>query len=141
MPTAYPVDVSIKLRPIYHEEPPEIRVGVNGHLSPCTLSETKDYRFQFYSDKPSTLQVEFLNKNPADTVPDLNLDKVVVIESVSFFGITDSRFAWAGIYHPVERDPMPSHTYLSWNGTWTLNFEVPVFTWMHRTQALGWIYQ
>jgi hypothetical protein len=85
--------------------------------------------------------VEFLNKLPNDTVPGSNLDKAVVIESVSFFGITDPKFAWAGVYHPVDQDPLSAHTYLSWNGTWTLRFDVPVFTWMHQVQDLGWIYQ
>jgi len=141
MDTQLLVDVVIRLRPIYHNEPPEIRVGPNGDLSLHTLTETRDFGFKFYSQTPCTLQVEFLNKHPNDTVIESNLDKAVIIESVSFFGITDPKFVWAGIYHPVEKDPMPSHTYLSWNGMWTLDFEVPVFTWMHRIQSLGWIYQ
>jgi hypothetical protein len=35
---------------------------------------------------------------------------------------------------------LKNHTYLSWNGKWTLTFDVPVFTWIHRVQNLGWIY-
>lgn len=141
MDTLYLVDVAIRLRPVYHADPPEIRVGPNGFLNPWTLHETKDFGFKFYSRTPCTLQVEFLNKLPNDTVPESNLDKAVVIESVSFFGITDPKFAWAGVYQPVETNSLSSHTYLSWNGTWTLHFDVPVFTWMHQVQGLGWIYQ
>jgi hypothetical protein len=119
------------------------------------LRETRDFGFKFYSRTPCTLQVEFLNKLPNDTVPGSNLDKAVVIESVSFFGITDPKFAWAGVYEPIYPEPWATeqqdqgvvlkqrlcpHTYLSWNGKWTLTFTVPVFTWIHRVQNLGWIY-
>ena len=141
MDTLHLVDVSICLRPIFHADPPEIKLGPNEQLSPYQLTETRTFNFRFYSRSSSILQVKFCNKNPNDTVPELNLDKVVVVESVSFFGITDPRFAWAGVYHPEQGGELVSHTYLSWNGTWTLNFDVPVFTWMHRVQGLGWIYQ
>jgi hypothetical protein len=141
MDTLSLVDVVVRLRPIYHNDPPEIRVGPNGFLSPHTLTETRDFGFKFYSRTPCTLQVELLNKGPNDTVPESNLDKAVVVESVSFFGITDPKFAWAGIYQPMDRDALSPHTYLSWNGTWTLSFDVPVFLWMHQVQGLGWIYQ
>jgi hypothetical protein len=60
---------------------------------------------------------------------------------VSFFGITDPKFAWAGMYQTQHSSNAVSQTYLSWNGTWTLRFDVPVFTWMHHVQGLGWIYQ
>lgn len=135
------VDVSIGLRPIYHADAPEITVGPNGFMMPYTLTEPQVFNFRFRSTTASTLQVRFLNKQPSDTVPEQNLDKAVVVESVSFFGITDPRFVWAGVYQPDFDAPMPAHTYLSWNGTWTLTFDVPVFTWMHKIQGLGWIYQ
>lgn len=141
MTTPYLVDVTIKLKPVYHAEPPEICVGVNGSLTAHTLEHDTDYSFKFYSHTASMLQVEFLNKKSNDTVTELGLDKAVVIESVSFFGITDPRFAWAGIYEPRHGGVLTPHTYLSWNGTWTLNFDMPVFTWMHKIQALGWVYQ
>ena len=79
----------------------------------------------------------------------------IEIVSVSFFNITDQRFAWAGVYEPVYPEPwagqqrnqgrvlepqLSPHTYLSWPGPWRLTFELPVFTWMHNTQDLGWIF-
>ena len=65
--------------------------------------------------------------------------------------IQDPKFAWAGIYRPEYPEPwaseqtnlateLSSHTYLGWNGTWRLTFGVPVFTWIHQVQNLGWIY-
>ena len=99
-----------------------------------------------------TLTVELLNKTNDDTRPDSGLDKAVIIESISFFNITDNRFIWLGEYRPEYPEPwyseqtvrpeplLKNHTYLSWNGKWTLTFDVPVFTWIHRVQNLGWIY-
>jgi hypothetical protein len=104
------------------------------------------------ADNTATLTVELLNKTDVDTVPDKGLDKAVIIESVSFFDIADDRFVWAGEYCPEYPEPwyseqtvqpaplLKSHTYLSWNGKWTLTFDLPVFTWIHRVQNLGWIY-
>ena len=151
----YPVKLSITLRPIWHQDPPRIRIGINNNLSEMELTELTTIDFDFVATQDCQLIVEFLNKTDQDCVPDQNLDKAVVIESVDFFGISDPRFAWAGVYEPVYpeswateqqeqgvalKQQLCPHTYLSWNGKWTLTFSVPVFTWIHRLQNLGWIY-
>lgn len=141
MDTLYLVDVSVTLKPVYHADPPKIRVGMNDFLSPHTLTQTTTYNWKFYSRTACTLQVEFTNKQPGDTVMETNLDKAVIVESVSFFGISDPKFVWAGVYQPENQRQLCPHTYLSWNGIWTLHFDVPVFSWMHQVQGLGWIYQ
>ena len=75
----------------------------------------------------------------------------VEIESVTVEGITVDRFKWAGIYTPNYPEPwastqtnlqptLQSATYLGWNGRWELPFSVPIFTWIHQTENLGWIY-
>ena len=79
----------------------------------------------------------------------------MVVQQVEFFGITDPRFAWAGVYEPQYPEPwateqfdsgvilqpqLSPHTYLSWPGIWTLTFELPVFSWIHNIQGLGWLY-
>lgn len=140
MDTLHLVDLKITLVPIFYRDPPEIKVGVNGWLSPHELTKPTSFEFKFYSRASSCVQVEFCNKWSNDTVPELGLDKAVVVESVSFFGVEDARFAWAGVYQPKDMDPLNGQTYLSWNGIWTLAFDVPVFSWMHKTQGLGWIY-
>jgi len=151
----YPVKLSVVLRPIWHAEPPQIWVGIEPDLTKIWLTETTKFDFEFETDQPGCLSVEFLNKTDQDCIPDQNLDKAVVIESVSFFDITDPKFAWAGIYEPVYPEPWATqqrnqsialkqqlcpHNYLSWNGKWTLTFGVPVFSWIHHVQNLGWIY-
>jgi hypothetical protein len=149
MATDYPVIIDIHLRSVWHDNPPEINIGINDDINRIVLTDDQVFHYEFDTDKPSVLTVELLNKTDADTVN--GLDKAVVIESVSFFGISDPKFVWAGEYRPEYPEPwasqqhelkplLKSHTYLGWNGKWTLTFDVPVFTWIHRVQNLGWIY-
>ena len=143
MATQHLVKLSVTLRPVDH---PNIRVGVNGDVLTVVLDKTQTMDFEFTSDKDCQLTVELIDKKDQEAV---------VVESVSFFGIQDPRFAWAGVYEPqypelwatqqrdqgvVLKQHLSPHTYLSWPGKWTLTFDVPVFTWIHRVQNLGWIY-
>lgn len=156
MTTLYPVDVAVTLSPVWHAEPPRVRVTVNHEVQEFDLVEIKTLKFNFESNCACDLVVEFLNKQDSDTVPEHNLDKAVVISDVSFFGISDPRFVWAGVYEPmypelwateqqsrgvVLRKQLTNQSYMGWNGKWALTFDVPVFTWMHNVQNLGWIYR
>jgi hypothetical protein len=151
----YPVKLAVTLQPIWHQDPPRVRIGIDDNLSEIVLTESITINFEFVATKECQLTVELLNKTNADCIPAQNLDKAVVVESVDFFNIVDPRFAWAGIYEPMYPEPWAQeqhdqgvvlaqqlcpHTYLSWNGKWTLTFSVPVFTWIHKIQNLGWMY-
>jgi hypothetical protein len=152
MAISYPVELDIHLRSVWHDNPPEINIGINDNIERIILSDNQTFHYEFISDNISTLTVELLNKTDSDPVPDKGLDKAVIIESVSFFGISDPKFAWVGVYEPKYPEPwyseqlvkpeslLKNHTYLSWNGKWTLTFDLPVFTWIHKVQDLGWIY-
>ena len=150
----YLVKLAVALRPIWHADPPRIRIGIDDDLTEIVLTESTTIDFEFVAVKECQLVVELLNKTDADCIPEQNLDKAIVIESVDFFGISDPKFVWAGIYEPVYPEPWAQeqqdqgvalkeqlcpHTYLSWNGKWTLTFSVPVFTWIHKIQNLGWL--
>jgi hypothetical protein len=110
-------------------------------------------------EKPTTLHFNIdlesgpkvfyiLFKNKTNETPDM----AVEIESVTFEGMTLDRFKWSNKYYPnypepwasEQIDPLPkfhqSATYLGWNGCWELEFEVPIFTWIHRLENLGWVY-
>jgi hypothetical protein len=143
MTISYPVKLSVTLRPV---DLPNVRIGINGDLFPMVLDQTNTIHFEFESADTGNLTVELVDKKAQEAV---------VIESVSFFGIEDPKFAWAGVYEPIYPEPwateqqdqgvvlkqhLSPHTYLGWNGKWTLTFDVPVFTWIHRVQNLGWIY-
>ena len=154
--TQHLVNLKIALRPVWHNEPPEISLGIEDNKNIITLTETTEFDLNFECDEGDyTLNIELLNKKDSDTVPEKNLDKAVVIERITMFGISDPKFVWAGVYTPeypkkwakeqkkagvVLEQHLTNHNYLGWNGKWTLTFGVPVFTWVHKTQNLGWIY-
>ena len=155
MAMTYPVKLDVCLRPEWHIDPPEINIGIDDDIKRIILSDIQTFHYEFDADNTATLTVELLNKTNADTIPYKGLDKAVIIESISFFGISDSKFVWAGIYEPNYPEPWASEqaqagvvlkqhltnqNCLGWNGKWQLTFTVPVFTWIHRVQNLGWIY-
>jgi hypothetical protein len=155
MAISYPVELDIHLRSVWHDNAPKINIGINDDINSIILSEDQVFHYEFICNNNSTLTVELLNKTDSDTIPDKGLDKAVIIESVSFFGISDPKFAWAGVYEPnypelwaseqrnqgvILKQHLSPQTYLGFNGKWTLSFSVPVFTWMHTVQNLGWIY-
>lgn len=153
----YDIQGSIALDPIWWKDPPLVtvrlddRVIYHDHMKFSKVISLVD-RLECGDH---ALIVDFSNKGDQDTDIVRNLDKAVVIKSIDFFGITDPRFIWNGQYRPVypaqwaqeqhqKGIPLSTvlkpHTYLGWNGTWKLDFSVPVFTWIHQTQSLGWIY-
>jgi hypothetical protein len=152
MAIQYPVKIDVRLQPIWHNNPPEINIGINNNIQQIVLQDNQTFHYEFTAGNTATLSVELLNKTDADIVPDKGLDKAVIIESISFFDIEDNRVVWAGEYRPDYPEPwyseqkikpeplLKNHTYLGWNGKWTLTFDVPVFTWIHKVQNLGWIY-
>lgn len=144
-------NIQIKLNPLWHKEPPCIIISFDneiiyaGHIyQPHTFTVKKKL-----NPSQHTISVEFINKTNDDT--DATGDKAVVIEQITINNITDQKFVWAGQYWPDYPEPWASQqtnllsvldhqNYLGWNGKWALTFDVPVFTWIHKTLDLGWIY-
>lgn len=156
MPMQYEVDLEVALEPVWHRDPPMVRVRSHGMEYHEHLRTTTCFNFQYAASGCQTLSIHLLNKTDDDTIPDQGLDKAVIIRAITFFGISDQRFIWRGRYRPcypepwagqqraLGRPPDPVLTNtdrLSWNGEWTLEFDLPVFTWMHQVQDLGWIYR
>ena len=144
----------IVLEPIFHDDPPSIKVRLTDKeiFSGRLLEQTS---VKFDTKLPEgvyNLSVEFNNKTDRDVIPDLGLDKAVVIKSLTLAGVQSSKFVWSGVYVPNYPEPWYSQqnsrpderlinqTYLGWNGVWTLTFTSPIFTWIHKIENLGWIY-
>ena len=111
------------------------------------LTEPTKFEFEYMADcVDQFLSVRHFGKNNQDP------NTAVIVKDVGFFGISDPKFVWQGRYCPEypepwlsQQWPRPKHTltnvdYLGWNGTWTLQFTAPVFTWIHQVQNLGWIH-
>lgn len=138
--------VALTLTPKLSQVAPEVFVSVPGYVIHETLWKTKRVELEFTAPV-GWVEVVFMNK------PDDDPDMAVIVDKIEFFGISDPRFVWAGVYAPKYPEPwysqqtteppakLPQQNYMGWNGKWRLDFSVPVFTWMHQTLNLGWIYQ
>lgn len=146
MATQYLVKLSVTLRPLHHDRALPVTVGIGNNITSVNLQDVTTINFEFATAQDGQLIVELADKHDQEAV---------VIEDVSFFGISDPKFVWAGVYKPVYPEPWATeqlnqgvvlkpqlcpHNYLGWPGKWQLTFTVPVFTWIHKTQNLGWIY-
>lgn len=151
MDIQYSVRGSITVSPIgYDDFMPEIVVRMDREILFDGLLDKRqtiliDRRFD--RSKSHQLCVEFLNKTDSDTDLANNRDKAVIIEEIEFFGIKSPQFVWAGVYRPMypphvrdQPEVLKYHNYLGWNGIWCLDFTVPIFTWIHHVENLGWIY-
>jgi len=146
MATMYPTELTVVLSPVHNTGPVPIKIGINDKIEEISIDSVTVKNFEFLHNGAGKLHIELVNKTDQEAV---------IIEQVSFFGIQDPKFAWAGVYQPRYPEPWATeqrnqglvltpelcpHTYLGWPGIWTLTFDVPVFTWIHKIQGLGWIY-
>lgn len=149
MVTEYPVSLSITLRPQIIKTAPRVIVSVPGLMQHYELYETQTIDLNFVNNR-GFVEIRFINKNYEESSS--SQDMAVIIDRLSFFGISDPKFVWAGQYRPDYPEPWYSNQptppkscltnidYLGWNGVWRLDFDLPVFTWMHQKLDLGWIY-
>ena len=149
MDTLYNVNIEVCVRPIIYKTVPQISYGFNNTIintfdlrNPCILTFNDDFGKGTHS-----FWVEFLNKDYSESKPDQGIDMAVEIDSVAIHDIKLDRLKWAGKFYPEypadypDKNPvLQPHTYLGWNGRWVLEFETPVFTWIHRLEDLGWLY-
>lgn len=134
----YKTQLSVTLRPIGQ---PWVRVTVANHRVEQQLTQTHTFDFEFDAKHSAVLMVEHFDKTEFD------IDTAVEVTAVKFFGIDNPQFVWAGIYRPCYPShlqnqllELPGQSYLGWNGVWQLNFDLPVFVWMHKILAWGWLY-
>lgn len=151
----YKTKIDITVDPVWHQDPPEIRVKIGlGYSWSGKIQELTTFSHEWDSGQGAEqVSVQLVNKKDSDTVGDR--DKAVVIKSIRFNNIGTDKMLWQGRYHPCYPEPwatqqknagqelpesLVAHTYLGWNGIWMLDFEIPVFTWIHQIEDLGWIY-
>ena len=139
----YTVDISVLLKPILT---PTGKIGINNNFSDIVLSEETWFHFHHSGTKENkvTLQIEHYGKSIRDA------DTAIIIDQIKLNGISNPKFAWQGTYYPaypehysqgkeLESELRP-FTHMGWNGVWTLEFSLPIYTWIHKTLDLGWIY-
>lgn len=148
----YQVKIAVQLTPVYHNDYPAGRIAAGSKVIDFVLTEPTVFELDIFAETSDRLSIEFLNKTDNDTHLELGLDKAIVIDWISFFGIKDPKFVWDGVYTPVYPEPwysqavekpsksLKNSNYLGWNGAWQLDFTVPVFSWIHCVQSHGWLY-
>jgi len=129
---SYHCKVEVLLEPIGY---PTVEVICNNQVKTMRLfRESSWVNFEFEQIAgPLQLTVEHRDRAPSDGVT------AVEIKSVKINGIESPRILYQGLYHPIGM-PARRTTYIDFNGVWVLDFAVPVYTWIHKTQGLGWIY-
>jgi len=132
------VKMRVTLEPVGR---PWVIIDTNGQGQLQQLVTSTDFSFDFKADDCGHLKITHFDKEDHD------IDTAVIVKEISFFGISDPRFIWAGTYYPDYPEhydnkvsPLPGQGYLGWNGIYHLEFSVPVFSWIHQTLDLGWIY-
>jgi hypothetical protein len=152
----YNLNLELELTPRCYRGSPCIVVGFNNvEIYSGYLDSTRTFTFQGVFPKSSTrLWIELLNKHDDDNDLATGQDKAVIIDRITLNDITSENFIWQGLYRPVypqawEKNPpsdksmddvLKYHNYLGWNGKWWLDITIPVFTWIHKVEDLGWIY-
>lgn len=147
------INFGMSLSPVYWAEKPEYLIKFNDEvIAAGSLSEKLSFEWNRPANDTNMLSVEFLNKKDTDTQG--NKDKALIIDSITIEGFTFNSFLNAGIYKPnypegyyeyarnhgLSADPAVKQNYLAFNGVWELKITWPVFTWMHQTENLGWVY-
>lgn len=147
------IKLGITLSPVYWDELPEFSVAFNDiELEKGFLDCTKQFNWTLPCTDNNVLTVNFLNKKDGDSVN--GKDKALVIDQIEIEGFKFYSFLMAGKYTPVypegyyeyakqhglSTEPVLTQTYLSFNGQWQLNITWPVFSWIHQTENLGWLY-
>ena len=149
-------EIKLYVTPVWHKEPPVCVVQFSKDVFfKEEITESKVYSYEEYLiDGNYDIIIKFLNKKNYDTID--GKDKAIKIDKISFNNIESEKFAWQGIYEPIYPEPwatqqknlgkilepsINSLTYLGWNGTWKLTYSVPIFTWIHKVENHGWIYE
>lgn len=136
---------SITVKPVgYDGSWPEFYLKVDDKLQDSgTLTDPRTYNFDILlMDGPHCITVGFTNKNDRDTIVVDNkivADKAIIVEKIVIEGYELDDFVYRAMYTPIGREQSHS-SYLSWDGEWQLDITTPIFTWIHKTQQLGWIY-
>lgn len=142
------IDISLQLQGLKVSTVPEIEIAVDGiRHSRMRIDGRHVVTLQFdLLPGDHRLSLKFLNKNYSETSTEC--DMAVIIEKVTFQNV-DYDFKIYSRYRPQypspwaeQQDNLKSEihgNYLGWNGEWFLDFQTPIYTWIHRRLDLGWL--
>lgn len=134
----YPVDIEILIKPVGQ---PKCRISIDDQRQDLTVDKELQIKLFHQGHGLARLTIEHYGKAELDPTTAL------IINEIKFNDISNPKFVYQGVYYPnypkhlVGSDAVLSHKhYLSWNGIWILEFTLPIYTWIHKVEDLGWIY-
>jgi hypothetical protein len=89
-----------------------------------------------------------LNTNKNYSECSVDGDMAVIIDSIKFQNFNHDFKIFSQYFPDYPSDwradghdcPKAIHSnYLGWNGIWTLDFETPIYRWIHQRLDLGWL--
>ena len=148
---SFQLDLSFRLVPIWQDVPPTVKLSIDHEIFwNDKLPDVREFALERQlRTGPHSLQIELYGKSDNDSCQALS------IRDISFGKIPSSRYAWQSTYCPRYPQPWASQQqqqgvelkselyqtdHLGWNGVWKLHFSMPIFTWIHQVENLGWVY-
>lgn len=148
---SYHTDVDFEIEPIWKNLAPRIQVCLDDHVFwDGEILENKSFQIsRLLPIGQKQLLIKFYDK------PDHDAYQAIKIKNLRIGKISSPRFIWKGRYLPQYPEPWATQQrkqgiyleselhntdYLGWNGTWLLDFTIPIFTWIHQVENLGWIH-
>jgi hypothetical protein len=135
----YSVDIDILLKPVSRSK---CRIMLDDQKKDLVVDSDTWIKLSHQGNGTTRLSIEHYDK------AELDPNTALIIEQIKFNGISSPRFVYRGIYTPnYPKHLLDSNAgltlqqnYLSWNGIWHLDFTLPIYTWIHKVEDLGWIY-
>lgn len=127
----FSVRISVLLEPV---GTPDVVVTCGPECKELIITQPTWLQFDYTAPAgPDKLTVEHRNRKSNDGVTS------VIVSKVKFNFVNCDKATYHGMYYPNGKESRRT-TYVNWNGVWVLDFTVPVYTWVHQIQGLGWIY-
>jgi hypothetical protein len=143
------VNIKIELHPLIVKTAPEIFISSEDlTVEYINLKKpmTIEREIECSTEGKHIFTIGFLNKNYDEC--SVNSDMAVIINSVKFQNL-EHDFKIFSKYVPTYPEDWRASgrdctevihsNYLGWNGTWSLEFETPIYRWIHHRLDLGWL--
>jgi hypothetical protein len=134
----YSVGIDILLKSVGQ---PKCRITLDDQKTELVVNSNAWVKLFYQGNGTARLSIEHYGKAELDPTTAL------IIDQIKFNGISGTKFIYQGIYYPSypshlrdKNSILPHQNYLSWNGIWYLDFTLPIYTWIHKVEDLGWIY-
>jgi hypothetical protein len=133
----YPVDIFILFKNVGS---PKCKISVDDQRRDLIIDKETEINIPLQGRGTKKITIEHYGKE------DLDPSTALIIEQIKFNEIISPQFVWQGIYYPTYpkhltgANELKYHNYLGWNGIWSLEFTLPIYTWIHKVENLGWIY-